>query len=209
MPRSRRQRDRRPARKKPFREPRRRLLVVCEGAKTEPSYIRGLERWLRNVSLEVDIYKEHGVPRSLVDWACDRKKEAEREAKRQGDAFLGYDEVWCVYDVDEHPQLPDAQQKARAHGVELAISNPCFELWLLLHFRESPGSQTRHGMRKLLRRYIPSFEKIVQFEQLQENLGNAKNRAQRLDNEARKVDEHGRNPTTGVYRLVESMERQA
>jgi hypothetical protein len=27
---------------------------------------------------------------------------------------------------------------AKAHGFHLALSNPCFELWLYLHVRDSP-----------------------------------------------------------------------
>ena len=42
----RRERERRPARRTATREPKRRLLVVCEGRVTEPQYLRGLERWV-------------------------------------------------------------------------------------------------------------------------------------------------------------------
>ena len=77
------------------------------------------------------------------------KKKAQDAARREDDENLAYDAVWCVFDVDEHPQIADARQMARANGIELAISNPCFELWLLLHFRDSPGMQHRDTMRQV------------------------------------------------------------
>ena len=44
-----------------------------------------------------------------------------------------------MFDVEwprNHPNLTDAVRLAKAKGISLAISNPCFELWLILH-RES------------------------------------------------------------------------
>lgn len=46
------------------------------------------------------------------------------------------DECWCVFDVEwprHHPHLAQAIRLAEDHGIRLAISNPCFELWLILH----------------------------------------------------------------------------
>lgn len=203
----RRSRSRPPARRAPFRAPRRRFLVVCEGRVTEPGYVRGLVRWLRNAAVEVEIAPEHGVPRTLVDVAIGRKREAEREAKRLRDDFAAYDEVWCVFDVDAHPHLLDAKQKARAHGLQLAISNPCFELWLLLHFRDSPGPRSRHQMQRLFADFVQGYAKHIDFGALSPGLDEAMSRARRLDDDARRMGEPGRNPTTGVYRLAESMAR--
>ncbi len=38
---SRRDRDRRPGRRAPFREPKPVILIVCEGERTEPEYFEG------------------------------------------------------------------------------------------------------------------------------------------------------------------------
>jgi hypothetical protein len=49
------------------------------------------------------------------------------------------DECWCVFDVEwpkNHPNLAQALQLAKDHGIRLAVSNPCFELWLILHFED-------------------------------------------------------------------------
>jgi hypothetical protein len=44
-----------------------------------------------------------------------------------------------VFDVEwprNHPNLGRALQLADAGGVNVVVSNPCFELWLILHFQD-------------------------------------------------------------------------
>ncbi len=43
------------------------------------------------------------------------------------------DRVWAVFDRDTHPDFDEAIALCDAHRVEVARSNPCFELWLVLH----------------------------------------------------------------------------
>jgi hypothetical protein len=59
------------------------------------------------------------------------------EARERADAEEGeIDQVWCLFDVEwpkNHPNLRKALDEAAAGNVEVAVSNPCFELWLVLH----------------------------------------------------------------------------
>jgi hypothetical protein len=148
MAQSRRDRDRKPARRAPFRNPKPVILVVCEGKNTEPQYIDGFRRHVRNPRVDIEIAPSTGVPRTLVQVAKEKKENAEEEANRQRDPNLAYDSVWCVFDIDDHPKVGEAKEMARDNNIKLAISNPCFELWLLLHFRENPGMQHRHKRRR-------------------------------------------------------------
>jgi hypothetical protein len=205
---NRRNRERRPARGVPRLNPKPRILVFCEGENTEPQYIEAFRKWCRNPRVDVEIAKERGVPLTLVHAARERKRHAEKEARKAKDDNVAYDEVWCVSDVDAHPGLPDARQMARDNNIELAISNPCFELWLLLHFRESPGMRHRHDLQGMLRGVVPGYDKHVRFELFKEGYSTAVTRAQRLDAQAAEDGEEGRNPTTGVYRLTTSIQQQ-
>jgi hypothetical protein len=198
----RRNRDRKQARRQPFRDPRPVILIVCEGD-TEHDYFDGFWRAARNPRVTIHIPEEHGVPKTLVEIAKRLKNEAQSEAKRQGDDNLAFDSVWCVSDVDEHPNLPEARQMARDNGIELAISNPCFELWLLLHFRDNPGMQHRDNVRKMLVGYVPGYDKHVEYKTYADGYGQAVIRARRMDEAAESAIESGRNPTTGVYKLTE------
>lgn len=205
---NRRTRDRRPARGAPIRSVKRRLLIVCEGKVTEPEYLRGFERSARNNTVQIHIADRHGVPLTLVQQADKLKREAESEAKREADGFLAYDEVWCTFDIDEHPKLNDARQLAFARGIELAISNPCFELWLWLHFRDSPGARHRHDLQRMLREHLPGYDKHLDFQQVSAGVADAARRALRLQEDADAEGEPGRNPTTGVFRLTDSIARR-
>ena len=59
----------------------------------------------------------------------------ERSIREEGEI----DEFWCVFDVEwpkNHPNLREALDLARRNDIKLAVSNPCFELWLVLRFQD-------------------------------------------------------------------------
>ena len=205
---NRRNRPRRLARGAPLLNPKPRLLVFCEGENTEPQYIEAFRKWWRNPRVDVEISKERGVPLTLVRAAKERKVHNEKESRKAKDANIAYDEVWCVFDVDEHPNLNEAKQMARDNDIKLAISNPCFELWLLLHFRESPGMQHRDTLKSMLARFVSDYDKHVKFDLFKESYPAAVTRAERLDEHAAADGEEGRNPTTGVYLLTGSIQQK-
>ncbi|MEU8332334.1 RloB family protein [Micromonospora sp. NPDC048839] len=105
------------------------VVVFCEGKNSEPDYINGLKKLPEiadNTALNLEIHPEQGVPLTLVQMAAERLADPE------------VDECWCIFDVEwpkNHPNLLRAKQLAQGKGVRLVISNPCFELWLILHNR--------------------------------------------------------------------------
>jgi RloB-like protein len=117
------------------------VVVVCEGVLTEPSYIDALKdqpevRDGAAVRLRIEAANDGGVPLTLVRRAIDIKVRDRIEGQE-------IDEIWCVFDVEyprNHPNLSQALSLARRHGIYLAISNPCFELWLMLHFRDQTAT---------------------------------------------------------------------
>jgi hypothetical protein len=161
---NRRNRDRRPGRRPAFRDPKPIILIVCEGEKTEPDYLKGFRQAFRNPRVEIELVDEQGVPKTLVEIAKQRKTDAENDARRMRDDDLAYDSVWCVFDIDDHPNIDAAKLQAQANEIHLAISNPSFELWLLLHFRTSPGMQHRDKLRKMLADFVPGYDKTIRFE---------------------------------------------
>lgn len=106
------------------------IVVFTEGSNSEPDYINGLKRLshvAKDVALNLELHPEHGVPLTLVRLAMERKKDPE------------VDECWCLFDVEwpqNHPNLKAAVSRARDNGIKLAISNPCFEVWLILHHQD-------------------------------------------------------------------------
>ena len=82
------------------------------------------------------------TPATLVEHA----REHLRSNRRRRPAF---DEIWCVFDTDEHKRLAQAIEEARQSGIEVAVSNPCIELWLVLHKREQTAHIHRHNVQRL------------------------------------------------------------
>ncbi len=199
-------RKRRPGRRSPFRDPRPTVLVLCEGEETEKQYLEKFALHHKNARIKVEVASETGVPFSLVEFAKKYKREIEKRAKRQMDQNIAYDSVWCVFDIDEHPRVADARVMADANDINLAISNPCFELWLVLHLRDSPGMQHRHAMQALLETLDPKYEKDVKhvdFPRYVPGYEQAVIRARQLDALAHQVGTPGHNPSTNVYELTE------
>lgn len=200
-----RDRERRSARREPFKDSRPTILIVCEGRVTEPEYLRDFYSDLKNPRVKIHFGNGEAVPLTIVRTARDLRRDAEEQARRERDDNLAYDEVWCVFDIDDHPRIPEAQQMARDNDLRLAISNPCFELWLLLHFREPPGAKHRHDLQSMLTEHLPDYKKRVNFSLVSQGYDAAVKRAKRLENAADSADESGRNPTTGVWRLTEGI----
>jgi hypothetical protein len=98
-------------------------MVVCGAKGTEYDYLKGFRKHFKRRNLSLSLAKKPGSPLQVVEHA----------AQSWGGAGGEFDQVWCVVDVDQFTDLDEAAVLARAEGIELAVSNPCFELWLLLH----------------------------------------------------------------------------
>ena len=137
------------------REPRRRFVLFCEGRNTEPAYFEAIKRACRNALISVETHGGAGVPRTIAEKAAE---EAGKNRRRKKDSFEEGDQVWAVFDRDEHPRFDEAVRLCKASGVHIARSNPCFELWLILHERDYDRPQNRRDMQRELRRLRPEYE---------------------------------------------------
>jgi hypothetical protein len=133
-------------------------------------------------------------------------------AKRVSETVSGeVDEYWCVFDVEQplnHPDLLKAIDKARANGINLAVSNPCFELWLILHHQDCSTWLDNDAARRLRRTCDGSAGKGVSGADYMKSRHRASERAERLDARHQKTDvvvPHN-NPSTGMYKLLASVE---
>ena len=114
-------------RARPKLEPYDRVLIVCEGKRTEPQYFGDLLDRHRLSTANVRVVGRGADPRTVVREA----KELQKEEARKGEK---YDRVYCVFDRDEHATFDAACDEAGASGICVARSWPCFEFWLRVHF---------------------------------------------------------------------------
>jgi RloB-like protein len=119
-----------PRRTKSISAPKKRILVFTEGEATEPIYLNYWYR-LHRERVVVVIDDRHGAPMTLVTASIAERKHQLAETKRG--RGTGFDEYWCIFDVDEHPHLEQALSLAEENEVRIALSNPCIELWFVLH----------------------------------------------------------------------------
>lgn len=182
------------------------IHIFVEGEKTEDGYLLPWRRTLRDrVLVTVDKFRG-AAPLSLVQRAVQTKREGEREeARGRGRA---YDEIWCVFDRDAHPNVDEAIELAAGHGIGIVMSNPCIELWFILHFED----QTAHIERKEAQRRSAELlrcEKTLTStaaETLMANHEQARRRAKALDKKHVGDNSLPRsNPSSDVWRLVDRM----
>jgi hypothetical protein len=174
------------------------VLVVCEGAKTEPGYFTAFCQ-AHGIHAHVRVCGEEcgSHPKSVVDYAA---KEM-RRAKRDRNPF---ERTWCVFDRDAHEEFSAALDRARSLKIGVALSNPCFELWYLLHLAPySTGYIDRDDAQAKVGEFIAGYHKSMRvFDRLPD-------RARALEDAARLRRHHQaangtgfENPSTSVDLLV-------
>lgn len=94
--------------------------------------------------------------------------------KAGGDSFGNGDYAFAVFDTDVAPEkeqaIAKAKQIAKGTGIKLVLSNPCFEVWFVLHFEcSSAAYPTSDHVIKKLRTFISNYEKNEDVYNLLEN----------------------------------------
>lgn len=195
------------------RQPYERLLIVCEGEKTEPQYLREIQQALRLATAHVQVlHSQIGTqPQQVLEYALTVFKEGDRERGVRAGEF---DRIVVVFDRDDHQTYHAALAKASTQSgrfrndnraavpVDVVASVPCFELWLLLHFEDVHAPLHRHEALERLQAHLPGYEKGCggHWAATQGRLCDATQRAQRLAEATTAHD--GTQPYTGMHELV-------
>lgn len=195
------------------RKPYERLLIVCEGEKTEPQYLREIQQTYRLATAHVQVmHSQIGTePQQVLEYALTVFKEGDRE---RGLHPREFDRIIVVFDRDEHRTFHAALAQAEAQNgklrndigmavpVEAVASVPCFELWLLLHFEDVLAPLHRHEAQERLKAHLPGYEKGSggHWQVTQAHLDDATARAQHLAEFTTAFD--GTEPYTAMHELV-------
>jgi len=189
-----------PRSKKSFQRPvnhkevHQRILIVCEGTKTEPQYFKQFR--VPGLKIQVEGTGKNTV--SLVEHALQYRKDHEEE---------NYDQVWCVFDKDDFPvaDFEKAIRLARKNKMCVAYSNQAFELWYILHFEYLNTSMDQKSYIKKLNDYLETEYKKNDdhmYHRLRCKSDIAIKNAERLMKEYHPSHPGSNDPSTTVYELV-------
>lgn len=141
---------------------------------------------------------------------------AAAEAKppgRKRDSFEEHDQIWAVFDKDDHPRFDEAVRLCEEKRVGVARSNPCFEVWLILHRADYDRPDHRDDVQTHLRSLCPEYDpgkgKLTDCRRLLGNLNEALHRARVQLN--RRLNEGAAfgPPSTTVVDLIEAIQDAA
>jgi hypothetical protein len=137
------------------------FVVATEGTETERHYFTGLQ--------ERDIVDRSRVHIEVIVTPRVDGISAPKHVLARLDTFAsryhlvdGLDELWLVIDVDRWPeqQLSEVAQQCVQKRYLMAVSRPCFELWLLLHVAVDVSAiETCADCEVALRRILGAYNK--------------------------------------------------
>jgi hypothetical protein len=193
-----------------------RILIITEGSKTEPLYFQEIRAHYRLNTASVEVRPSvHGTtPIQVVEYARELFLDGNRHNRVQPRAF---EQVYAVFDRDEHPSYAEAVRRAAALDGTLkndagqrvsfhAIASvPSFELWLLLHFENIQAPIHRDDVLRRLRSHLPHYEKGAGqvFAATRERLATALQHAQALSQRNNALTDP--KPFTAVGGLVSTL----
>ena len=177
-----------------------RVLIICEGEKTEVNYFKSFEKDT-DLLLTVEVDGIGRDPKNLQKNARSRK----REAEKKGDPF---ESIWIVFDRDQFTKINflSTIKEANKDGIKPIYSVEAFELWYLLHFDYVNTAIDRKQYKDMLSEKLQlEFKKndIYTYDQIKDRMPKAIENAERLHksyNPSPKPFED--NPCTTVYELV-------
>lgn len=181
--------------------PRSVTLIVCEG-ETEQEYFDAARIHYKLSTAEVVVAENNVGPAPISVVQCAERKCAERG---------GYDKVYCVMDRDGHESFDRARVAIKTLAgrarkplpIEEAVSIPCFEVWVFLHFERAdpPFTCCNEVIQQIRNKHMENYEKadtaVVQ--QLMQRMDVAVANAEWL--EARAAN-NNHNPFTSVHKVL-------
>ena len=115
------------------------FVIACEGVKREKEYFYEIHRRSRRIRIKVLEPQEHEEWKPAPKWLLDKAMSFVKEFELKDDDFL-----WFVMDIDRWEQrqitLIESTCSAR-NNWHLALSNPCFEVWLFMHIKDLKDSK--------------------------------------------------------------------
>ena len=154
------------------------ILIVAEGTNvTETQYLRSFQSQNHKCSIKTFIAKHVTDPEGMLKAIQHKWEELELDERKGDRAFIVLD-----LDCSDEKAALIKDLSRRFEKVSFIVSNPCFEIWFLLHYRYSTKQYYSSAEAvKDLKKYIPDYEKTTDiYEQLLPKIGKALKNAEDL-----------------------------
>ena len=195
-------------RKQPKFAQKKRFLIVVEGAVTECQYFNAIRTLRRISTANIEVIPPGPTsPVEMVEKALQLRNKSKRSDP--------YDQVWCVFDAEAKLTQParvgfqEALDRAGRQKIQIAYSNPCFELWILLHHEDCNAWKSSDAVKSRCSQLnCVQGKKIQNIQQMLQRHDEARRRAEAL---VQNHDQNGtttsadRNPETTVHLLVDAL----
>lgn len=186
-------------------KPQPRVLVLCEDSKSALNYLQDAARHFRSQAVVKVAHCGRTDPIGIVEEAIASRR--------------NYEVTFCVIDRDSHESFDEALRRAREFrdSIKIIPSYPCYEFWLLLHFRFTRAPAVAVGVHSAGARMaaalraedgMAAYEKGSShsvFHQLLGRLEVARGNATRAH--AAALAELEMNPSTELHLLITELER--
>jgi hypothetical protein len=161
------------------------FFVFCEG-ETEIAYVKFLRSLYR---VPIQVITKKGKSNISEDFIVKSKNEYVQTEQ---------DKVFLMYDLDVDGMLEQLQKIPNA---ELLVSNPCVELWFLLHYQEQKTEISSGKCIQKLQKFSKEYKKGTLSEEEKDVF--TKNKALAVER-AKKLAEF-QNPSSTVYKFMEML----
>ena len=189
------------------RIPKSKILIAVEGNnKTEKIYFSNFDNGKKKYSISF-ARGNYTDPLNLVKMLI-------KEIDKIGLDLDGYDEAYCVFDVDtnivRNSIIAESKKLASANNIKIVTSTPSIELWFLLHYEYTSAGMTNRELITRLRKFLPTYDKNINvYNYIFENTNTAVLRAKKLikyqlENK-KTIGTVEANPCTEIYQLVERL----
>jgi hypothetical protein len=193
-----------------------RHIVATEGVKAEVTYLEGIDsRVMRRFKSKFNVIEiatkdtSTSSPEQRLNDLGDHINNLSLEDTKGARLYL-------VVDLDRWGQaeLSRVAKLCRDKSIDFLVSNPCFEIWIVLHFmsldevseyldNDSTGSSKQNLLKKKAKELSPGYESstAIQLNELVKRLENAVKRCMEVD------DTNSRWPNNHTSRMYVLMER--
>ena len=185
-------------------------LIVTDAEKTEKNYFEEIKNIIPDVlknDLQIKIYSNKPLAK-IIDFATEQRNKDER-----------FRDIWLVFDRDEVKNFDKLIEDAKESKMNVAWSNPCFEIWLMSYFKNleniSTSKKCCDTFEKVFqdntgKKYKKSEEKIYNILCEKGNENKAIERSREKYHQVRKDYSHPSKMIgcTTVYKLVEELKKK-